>query len=70
MLDAIHIIEGAFYAMEQAGLLLNDAATLYAERQWPSSLVLAVFSLEELGKAEMLHQRGIEAANSGPKSKE
>ncbi len=69
MLDSRHIIEGAFYAMEQAGLLLNDAAILYAQRQWPSSLVLSVFSLEELGKAEMLLQRGIEAAASGPKSK-
>ena len=70
MLAARHIIEGAFYAMEQSGLLLNDAATLYAQRKWPSSLVLSVFSLEELGKAEMLLQRGIEAAASGPKSKE
>lgn len=70
MLLAQDIIEGAFYAMEQAGLLINDAAALYEQRKWPSGLMLAVFSLEELGKAEMLLQRGIEAAASGPKSRE
>jgi AbiV family abortive infection protein len=70
MLAANKIIEGAFYAMEQAGLLINDAAILYTQRKWPSSLVLAVFALEELGKAEMLLQRGIQAAASGPKSRE
>src|SRR5258708_4791524 len=70
MLSARNIIEGSFYAMEQAGLLINDAAALYAQRKWPSSLVLAVFSLEELGKAEILLQRGIEAAATGPKSRD
>jgi AbiV family abortive infection protein len=70
MLSVSSIVEGAFYAMEQAGLLINDAAALYTQRRWPSSLVVAVFSLEELGKAEMLLRRGIEAAATGPKSKE
>jgi AbiV family abortive infection protein len=68
MLAARNIIEGAFYAMEQAGLPINDAASLYEQRKWPSSLVLSVFSLEELGKAEMLLQRGIDAANTGDKT--
>ena len=31
--------------------------------------MVAVFSLEELGKAEILFKRGIEAATTGPKSK-
>lgn len=70
MLSANSIVEGAFYAMEQAGLLVSDAAMLYSQRRWPSSLVVAVFALEELGKADMLLQRGIEAAKTGPKSKE
>jgi len=70
MLSARNIIEGSFYAMEQAGSLINDAAALYAQGKWPSSLVLAVFSLEELGKAEILLQRGIEAATTGPKSRD
>ncbi|MGA8676495.1 MAG: AbiV family abortive infection protein [Candidatus Acidiferrales bacterium] len=70
MLSVNSIVEGAFYAMEQAGLLINDAAALYAQRRWPSSLVVAVFSMEELGKAEMMLKRGVEAAKTGPKSKE
>ena len=27
------IVEGAFYAMEQAGLLINDAAALHAQKR-------------------------------------
>jgi len=69
MLAASDIIEGAYYAMEQAGLLINDAASLYAQRRWPSSLVLAVFAMEELGKAEMLLIRGIDAGTSGDKTR-
>jgi AbiV family abortive infection protein len=70
MLSARDIIEGSFYAMEQAGLLIDDAAALYAQGKWPSSLVLAVFALEELGKAEILLQRGIDAATTGPKPRD
>jgi AbiV family abortive infection protein len=66
MVSYTNIIEGAFYAMEQAGTLINDADALYQQGRWPSSLVVAVFSLEELGKAEMLLKRGIEAATAGP----
>jgi len=69
MLNAEEIIKGAFYAMEQAGLLINDAALLYAQQKWPSSLVLAVFALEELGKAEVLLQRGIDAASTADKTR-
>lgn len=69
MLAGREIIEGAFYAMEQAGLLINDAASLYNQRKWPSSLVLAVFAMEELGKAEVLLQRGIDAASTGDKTR-
>jgi len=68
MVSASSIVEGAYYAMEQAGRLLNDAVVLYERKRWPSSLVLAVFSLEELGKAETLLNRAIDAANTGPKS--
>jgi len=68
MLTAISIIEGAYYAMDHAGQLLNDAIVLYERKRWPSSLVLAVFSLEELGKAEALLCRARDSANAGPKS--
>lgn len=68
MLTATSIIEGAYYAMDHAGQLLNDAIVLYERKRWPSSLVLAVFSLEELGKAEALLCRAKDSANAGPKS--
>lgn len=55
--------------MEQAGRLINDATALYAQGKWSSSLVLAVFSLEELGKAEMFLQRGIETATGAAKTR-
>jgi len=56
--------------MEQSGKLLTDAVELYALKRWSSSLVLAVFSLEELGKAEVLLNRAIDASAHGPKTAE
>ena len=70
MIDAENILEGAYYAMEQAGRLLTDAVSLYEQRRWPSSLVLAVFSMEELGKAETLYRRALDAEETGAKSVE
>jgi AbiV family abortive infection protein len=67
MLTATEIVEGAYYAMDQAGQLLSDAVVLYDRGRWPSSLVLGVFSLEELGKAEALFYRAKDAVNTGPK---
>jgi AbiV family abortive infection protein len=68
MLSTRSIVLGAYYAMEQSGRLLIDATRLYEGRRWSSSLVLAVFSLEELGKADMLLMRAINAAKNGPKA--
>jgi AbiV family abortive infection protein len=68
--DAEEILQGAYYAMEQSGRLLADAVALYQRRSWPSSLVLAVFSFEELGKAETLYRRAIDAQVRGPKEPE
>jgi AbiV family abortive infection protein len=70
MLATRSIVQGAYYAMEQSGRLLADAFQLYTLRRWSSSLVLAVFSLEELGKADMLLTRGVDAALNGPKRRE
>jgi AbiV family abortive infection protein len=67
---ATDITEGAFYAMEQAGILINNAVALYNRNSWSSGLVLGVFAWEELGKAEMLLQRGIDADLAGPKTRE
>jgi AbiV family abortive infection protein len=70
MMTESKIIEGAYYAMDQAGQLLTDAVVLYNSKRWPSSLVLAVFSLEELGKSETLLDRAREASRTGPKRRE
>jgi len=48
------LFQGAFFALEQAGQLLNDAALLFENRRWASAAVLSVFSLEELGKSDIL----------------
>jgi len=68
MLTAANIVEGAYYAMDHAGQLIHDAATLYERKRWPSSLVLAVLAMEEMGKVETLLSRASDAAIAGPKS--
>lgn len=65
-LEANEILRGACYAMDHAGNLLEDAHLLYRQRRWASSLMLAVFTIEEMGKAELLLARAIEAAANGP----
>jgi AbiV family abortive infection protein len=52
--------------MEQAGYLLHDALALYTQGRYSSSVALAVFCREELGRANILlaaRKRGLE---SGP----
>jgi AbiV family abortive infection protein len=68
MLSMRQVVQGAYYAMEQSGRLLVDAVQLYEARRWSSSLVLAVFSLEELGKADMLLARAVEAGENGQRT--
>lgn len=65
-LTAEEILKGAYFAMEQAGRLLKDACLLYRQERWPSSLMLAVFSFEECGKAEILLRLALAAAKRGP----
>ena len=50
-LSPTDLMKGAYYAIEQAGLLLHDAFALYKEGRYSSAVVLAVFSYEELGRA-------------------
>lgn len=66
VLSADNILIGAYFAMEQAGRLLEDSCLLYQHRRLPSSVVLAVFSLEESGKAQMLLEWAIKSATEGP----
>lgn len=47
------LLQGAFYALEQAGYILQDARLLYGQGRWPSSFALAVLSREEIGQARI-----------------
>lgn len=47
------LLEGAFYALEQAGYLLQDARVMYDRKRWPSSFALAVLGREEIGRARI-----------------
>jgi AbiV family abortive infection protein len=49
-----NLLHGAFYALEQAGRLVNDAVALFEQQRYPSSVVLAVFAREEVGRYRML----------------
>ena len=52
MVSHITVVEGAYYAMEQAGRLINDAAALYQQRRWPipSTRERGVAALPEISK--------------------
>jgi AbiV family abortive infection protein len=51
------LLEGSHYALEQSGLLLHDAITLYRANSFATATALAAFAREELGKARELRQR-------------
>lgn len=48
------LLEGSFYALEQCGHLLRSASILFDEMQFSSSIVLAAFAWEELGRSRIL----------------
>lgn len=70
MLSTNDIIHGAYFAVEQAGRLVNDAAILFNRQRWATTLALSVFCLEEIGKAEMLLAKAAEADRTGPKTRD
>ncbi len=70
MLSTDDIIQGAYFAVEQAGRLVNDAALLFSQQRWATALALSVFSLEEIGKAEMLLSKAADADRTGPKTRD
>ena len=47
------LLRGAFYSMEQAWHLLQDGVLLFQRGRYSSSLVLSVYCLEEMGRAEI-----------------
>ena len=48
------LLEGIWYALQQAGHLLHGAVLLYNSGQYSSAVVLAAFGGEELGKSVIL----------------
>src|SRR6266403_3964128 len=49
-----YLLEGAFHALEQGGLLLRDANLLYESGSYANSKVIAAFATEELGRSVIL----------------
>jgi AbiV family abortive infection protein len=49
-----NLLKGPFYALEQCGLLLRDANILYRKGSFASTIVLAAFAREELGRYRIL----------------
>lgn len=48
------LLTGAWYSLEQAGILLTSAVSLYDARQWSTSIGVAMLGCEELGRFEIL----------------
>ena len=65
-LSADVLARGAIYAMEQAWNLLRDAVLLIQNKRYPSSLVLATFCLEQLGRAEIYRENAKHASAGKP----
>lgn len=56
------LLEGAAYALEQAGILLRDAVILYDRQSLSSAIALALFGREELGKHILLKDAFLKVA--------
>lgn len=65
-LSADVLAMGTVYAMEQAWNLLRDAVLLIQNKRYPSSLVLATFCLEQLGRAEIYRENAKNASAGKP----
>lgn len=48
------LLRGAWYALEQSGLLLTNAISLHSNNAYASSVVLALLAREELGRCNIL----------------
>ena len=59
------LLKGAWYSLEQCGNLLRNAVILYDAKAYPSSVVLAMFGREELGKYRMLLEEWRKAEKTG-----
>jgi hypothetical protein len=54
--SAQYLLEGAVYALEQAGRLLQDAHLLYKNQRYGSAIVMALFAREEIGRYQLIRQ--------------
>lgn len=54
--SAHFLLEGAVYALEQAGRLLHDAHLLYKNQRYGSAIVMALFAREEIGRYQLIRQ--------------
>jgi AbiV family abortive infection protein len=55
--SAYYLLRGAWYALEQCGNLLRSAVAVYRSGDHATSIVLAGFAREELGKSRILLER-------------
>lgn len=62
------LARGTAYAMEQAWYLLRDSVLLIQHNRYASSVVLATFSLEQLGRAEIYRANAKLASTGRPAS--
>jgi AbiV family abortive infection protein len=65
-LSADALAKGTAYAMEQAWNLLRDSVLLIQNKRYASSLVLATFCLEQLGRAEIYRKNAKQAFAGQP----
>ena len=54
MVSARVLLEGAWYSLQQCGILLRDAVTLYNHEGRVTAVGLAMLAREEMGKARIL----------------
>jgi AbiV family abortive infection protein len=59
------LLKGAWYALEQCGILLRDASVLYGAKAYPSTVALAMIGREELGKFRLLLEEFRTAEGTG-----
>jgi len=60
------LLQGSCYALEQCGILLHDATTLYIAESYPSAVVLAAFAREELGRCRILRSLRMDVLEGKP----
>ena len=59
------LLEGAAYAQEQCGLLLNDATILFNSGSYAGALLLAALAREELGRSRILFDLHLAVVEKG-----